>query len=56
MTKKKDTVKAAKDAVRRDSKDTKSATRSQGLLVDRYVRHHTPDEDRDDNQNNNSDG
>ncbi|MFE1963300.1 hypothetical protein [Streptomyces sp. NPDC059479] len=55
MTKKKDTVKAAKNTVRRDSKDTKSATRSQGLLVDRYVRHHTPDEDRDDNQNNNSD-
>ncbi|MGW6739742.1 hypothetical protein ACWGDX_03165 [Streptomyces sp. NPDC055025] len=47
MTKKRDTVKKAKDVVKRDVKDTKKAHRNQGALVDRYVNQHTTEAARD---------
>ncbi|WP_405961325.1 hypothetical protein OG235_37325 [Streptomyces sp. NBC_00024] len=45
MSNKKNTVKAAKAAIAKDTKKnpTPPATSTQGALVDRHVRTHTPD-------------
>ncbi|WP_019061662.1 hypothetical protein [Streptomyces prunicolor] len=45
MGNKKNTVKAAKAEIKRDTKKVTDpkAERTQGALADRHVRHHTPD-------------
>lgn len=45
MSNKKNTVKAAKAQIQRDTKNNSKTTTqtTQGSLVDRHLRHHTPD-------------